>query len=173
MRPETGVSDAERGRSGPLLWQEDERDEGPEASTPSGSDMHIRSGLSDGGEGYFPVPVWLHESSKSFHWKWVPLRARKVARAVAAWSKGPDPPQIQRITPFFPFIQEAPAYMIERYLPKILHKAGLLAIFYFCWLLTFTLVLDHSAKAGNISGYGKPQSIWCGASFWYVSCMAR
>lgn len=169
MGPKTHDYDAENGA---LLeeqpsWQYEHRDEGPEASIPPGrSDMRMQSGSSDTGDSQPPLPVWLRESSKSFTWRWVPVRVRQVARAVVAWSKGPDPPQIQKITPFFPWIQEAPARFIENHLPKRRHKAALLAFFYFCWLLTFNLVLNHSAQAGNIEGYGKPQPIWCGASFW-------
>lgn len=168
MGPENHNDDAENGA---LLdeqpsWQYEDREDGPEASTPGGSDMHMQSGSSDAGDGQFPLPVWLRESSKSFHWRWVPVRVRQAARAVVAWSKGPDPPQIQKIMPFFPWIQEAPARFLDDHLPKRRHKAALLAFFYFCWLLTFTLVLNHSAQAGDIEGYGKPQPIWCGASFW-------
>ena len=140
--------------------------DGPEASTPGSSDMDIRSESQEAEQRQYPLPVWLRESSKSFHWRWVPVPIRQTARAIVAWVKGPDPPQIQKIRPFFPFIQEAPAKFIDRHFPKRRHKAGLLAVFYFCWLLTFTLVLNHSAQAGNIKGYGKPQPIWCGASFW-------
>ena len=168
MGPETENGDTENGA---LLdehssWQYEHRNDGPEPSTPGGSEMYIQSGSSDAGDIPFPLPVWLRESSKSFHWRWVPVGVRQAARAVVAWSKGPDPPKIQKITPFFPWIQEAPATYIKRYLPKRRHKAALLAFFYFCWLLTFILVLKHSTQAGNIEGYGKPQPIWCGASFW-------
>lgn len=168
MGPENHNDDAE---TGALLdeqtsWQYEDRDDGPEASTPGGSDMHLQLGSSDAGDSQFPLPVWLRESSKSFHWRWVPVCVRQAARAVVAWSKGPDPPQIQKITPFFPWIQETPARFIDKHLPKRRHKAALLGFFYFCWLLTFILVLNHSAQAGNIEGYGKPQPIWCGASFW-------
>lgn len=168
MGPETHDSDSVNGA---LLderhsWQCEDRGCGPEASTPGGSDMHLQSGSSDAGDGEFPLPIWLHESSKSFHWRWVPLRLRQTARAIVAWSRGPDLPQIQKIPPLFPWIQEAPVRFIDSHLPKRRHKAALLAFFYFCWLLTFILVLNHSAHAGNIVGYGKPQPIWCGASFW-------
>ena len=168
MGPENHNHDAENGAlidENPS-WQYEDRDYGPEASTPGGSDMHMQSGSSDAGDGQSPLPVWLRESSKSFLWGWVPVPVRRTARAVVAWSKGPDPPQIQKITPLFPLIQEAPVRLIDQYLPKRKHKAALLAFFYFCWLLTFILVLNHSAQAGNIEGYGQPQPIWCGASFW-------
>lgn len=147
-----------------------EQDGGPEPST-SASSLQVQSeSASHSGEnGRVVQPVWLRESSKSFHWRWLPLRIRKAARMVAAWTKGPDPPQMQKIYPFFPSIQEAPARMIDRYLPEKRHKAGLFAAFYLCWILTFSLVLHRSAYAGNIKGYGQPARVWCGASFWFVN----
>ncbi|KAL9629157.1 MAG: hypothetical protein Q9204_005437 [Flavoplaca sp. TL-2023a] len=148
-----------------------ERDGGPEASTSGSSTLQIRSragstDLDDTHHPDGPIPVWLRESSKSFHWKWVPYPLRQFARTVVWWTEGPDPPQMQKITPFFPTIQETPVRFIARYFPRPMHKAALLALFIFCWLLTFSLVLHHSASAGNIKGYGKPQPIWCGASYW-------
>ena len=150
---------------GPSQW---EQDDGPEPSTAGSSTLHVRSraGSSDLDDADRPLPVWLRESSKSFRWNWVPYRLRHSARAVMVWTKGPDPAQRQIITPFFPAIQEAPVKLIARYCPRPIHKAGLLTLFLFCWLLTFSLVLHHSASAGNIKGYGKPQAIWCGASYW-------
>ena len=168
MGPWEDNSDAENGvphDQGPP-WENRAQYDGPEASTPGSSDMDIRSESQEAEQHQYPLPVWLRESSKSFHWRWVPVPIRQTARAIVAWVKGPDPPQTQKITPFFPVIQEAPAKFIDRRFPKRRHKAGLLAFFYFCWLLTFTLVLNHSAQAGNIKGYGKPQPIWCGANFW-------
>ena len=171
MGPEGLNRDAEHGTlpSERSYWH-NEDDQGPEASTPGSSEMVVRSRSSSPFEESrnLPLPVWLRESSKTFHWRWVPVWARQATRAVVAWSKGPDPPQIQKITPFFPSVQEAPAKFIDKRLPKRRHKAALLAFFYFCWLLTFILVLNHSAKAGNIEGYGQPQSIWCGATFWNI-----
>ena len=164
MGPEHRTEDPEEGRHQRAPF-EDEQDDGPQASTPGSSLMHVDSD-EEGEDRQGPIPVWLRESSKSFHWRWVPLPIRRAARAVAEWSKGPDPPQIQKITPWFASIQEALPDTINRYLPKRRHKAALLAFFYFCWLLTFTLVLNKSAQAGEIKGYGNPQSIWCGANFW-------
>ncbi|KAI4271114.1 MAG: hypothetical protein L6R35_006565, partial [Caloplaca aegaea] len=151
-------------RDAPSQW---ERDGVPEPSTSASSTLDVRSrASSDSGHAYGPIPVWLQESSKSFHWRWVPYQVRHFARAIVSWTRGPDPPQIQKITPFFPSIQEAPVRLITKYFPQKIHKAGLLVLVFFFWLLTFSLVLHHSASAGNIKGYGKPQPIWCGASYW-------
>lgn len=141
-------------------------DDVPEASASSSPQIHVRSGSPDVENGRLPLPVWMRESSKSFHWRWVPSRIRHAARLIIDWTNGPDPPQIQKITPFFPRIQEAPVKWIEKHLPRKRQKAALLAFFYFCWFLTFSLVLVRSNSAGNIKGYGKPEPIWCGANFW-------
>lgn len=141
-------------------------DDMPEASAASSPEIHVRSGSPDLENGRLPLPVWMRESSKSFHSRWVPYRIRQAARSIADWTKGPDPPQIQKITPFFPAIQEAPVRYIEKYLPRKRQKAALLAFFYIGWLLTFSLVLVRSNSASNIKGYGKPDPVWCGANFW-------
>lgn len=162
-----------RGRDARLWNHQDDRslldtdsDQAPEPSSASSTPMHMRSDSPVSQNGHGPLPLWLRESSKSFQRRWIPLPLRKAARSIAAWSKGPEPPQIQKITPFFPAVQEAPARFIGRYFPRTIHKAGLLGFYYFCWLLTFSLVLNHSATAGYIKGYGKPSPIWCGASYW-------
>ena len=144
-------------------YQDD--DQGPEPSAASSPRMHVHSESSNT-DNRIQIPVWLRESSETFHWKWVPLPLRRAARVVGAWTKGPDPPQIQKIRPFLPEIQEAPAKFIDRVLPRTSHKLVLLAFFHLCWILTFTLVLHRSASAGNIKGYGAPNPIWCGANFW-------
>jgi hypothetical protein len=149
-----------------LDQQEPWQDEGLEASTSNSADLHIDFPSPDIESGRFPIPVWMRESSKGFHWKWVPLPIRQSFRSFAAWSKGPNPPQIQSIEPFFPFIQEAPLKLVDRFLPTKKHKAAALAVFYGAWILTFTLILHYSSQSGNIEGYGQPSPIWCGASFW-------
>ena len=161
-RDDPEYADSSNGQS---PWHHDE-DEGPEASASESSDLHIRSDSWDSDDGQQSLPVWLRESSKNFHFRWVPLPIRKAARVTVAWCKGPNPPQMQAISPWFPEIQQAPAKLIDRYLPKRKHKAALLVFFYFAWFLIFSLVLGHSATDGYIAGYGKPQSIWCGASYW-------
>ena len=145
-------------------WRDDQ-DDGPQASTPGSSDMHIQSD-SDEERGQIQLPVWLRESSKSFRWGWVPVRIRHWARFVAKWSKGPNPPEVQKITPWFAPVQEHLPNLIDRKFPRRIHKAALLTFFYFSWVLPFTLILHHSSQAGVIEVYGKPETIWCGASFW-------
>lgn len=148
--------------------------DGPEPSITESNDLHIRSPTPDDGEnGYLPLPVWMRESSKSFRWKWMPLPFRKLARSVGhyasaanRWSHGPEEAQIQKIEPWFPLVQEAPLWLVERFLYKRLYKVAALLLFYAAWLLTFCLIIRDSASSGNIEGFGVPSSIWCGANFW-------
>ncbi len=151
------------------------RDEVPEPSVADNSDLQIRSSVSssdddlENGGLNAKLPVWLRESSRSFHFRWVPLPLRKLGRFINEWSKGPRPRQKQRITPFFPWIQEAPLKFVDAFLPSFWHKAAALALIFGAWLLTFSLILRDSASSGNIEGYGKPSAIWCGQTYWYRS----
>ena len=149
--------------------------DGPEPSITESRDLHLRSPELSGDEenGYVPLPVWMRESSKSFRWRSIPLPIRKFARnvhhyasIVNRWSYGPTEAQVQRIEPLFPIVQEAPLWLVERYLPKRIHRLPALLLFYLAWLLTFCLIIRRSAFSGNIEGYGTPSSIWCGANFW-------
>ena len=147
-------------------WQDDDSSEHSDTFSVDDDQIFDISASPDVESGHFRLPVWMRESSKSFNWKWVPLPIRTASRAIASWSKGPDPPRIQKISPCFQPVQEAPLRLVDHFCPKKKHKIALLAFFYFCWILIFSLVLNHSATAGNIKGYGTPQQIWCGASFW-------
>ena len=63
-------------------------------------------------------------------------------------------------------VQEAPLWLVEKCLPRRIHKAAVLVVFHLAWILAFSLIIRDSASSGNIEGYGTPQSIWCGAHFW-------
>ena len=117
-------------------------------------------------------PVWLRESAKGFRWRWAPLPLRKAARFVARWSRGPAPPQVQRIRPRFPAVQAAPAKLVRRFLPTRVHKAVGLAALYVAWLVPFVVLVRKGAAEGNIEGWGVPTPIWCGASLWYARSLA-
>lgn len=166
MGPNDSENGFQRGLDNGQSPGTDDEDEGPAPSYTDSPLMQVRSASPETQHRRLPLPVWMRESSKSFHWKWVPLPVRNAARFVASWSKGPDPPQIQKITPIFPSVQEAPIKLVDRYLSERKHKGALLAFVLFTWTLTFSLVLHHSATSGDIKGYGRPQKIWCGASYW-------
>lgn len=113
-----------------------------------------------------PLPVWLQESYKSFHWRWVPLPLRKIGRATADWIKGPDPPHMLLLKPLFPRFQELPVQYLDHFFPKRKHKVSLLLLLYLAWFLPWFLVLLHSRQAGYIEGYGRPQTLSCSTNFW-------
>ena len=144
--------------------------DGPEPSITDSTNLHIHSSAaSDVESGRDPVlPRWLRESSgKRLNLQWLPLPIRQLGRFLNEWSKGPDPPRIQKISPWFPKIQEAPLWAVGRFLPKRRYKALALAVVHAAWLLTFSLVIRSQSQSGYIQGYGRPQSIWCGANLWY------
>lgn len=141
----------------PPLFEDDERSADPDASEALPPD-DVESGSA--------LPIWLQESSKSFRWRWVPLPLRKIGRATAAWIKGPDPPHMLLLKPFFPRLQELPVQYLDRYFPKRRHKISLLMLLYFAWFLPWFLVLLHSRSAGYIQGYGRPQTLSCATNFW-------
>ncbi|KAK7888446.1 hypothetical protein LTR67_008792 [Exophiala xenobiotica] len=128
-------------------------------------DLHIRS-ASESSAAALPLPIWLRESAATFKYKWVPLPVRKASRAVVTWVKGPVPPRILKIEPIFPKIQQAPLRLLDRYAPTRKQRLILLVGLYACWFLTWSLMLKQHSTSGFIKGYGKPQNLWCGASFW-------
>ncbi|KAI1619564.1 LCCL domain-containing protein [Exophiala viscosa] len=113
-----------------------------------------------------PIPVWLRESASSFKYRWVPLPVRKASRAVVDWVKGPLPPRVLKIEPIFPKIQQAPISLLDKYAPNRKQRIILLVTLYAAWFLTWSLMLKHHSTAGFIKGYGRPENVWCGASFW-------
>ncbi|KIX09609.1 uncharacterized protein Z518_00689 [Rhinocladiella mackenziei CBS 650.93] len=139
-------------------------DEEPDNDTDS-RDFHIRNASESSGTA-LPIPVWLRESASSFKYQWIPLPIRKTCRAVVTWIKGPVPPQVLKIEPIFPKIQQAPIRLLDKYAPKKKQRIILLVALYACWFLTWSLMLQHHSTSGFIKGYGRPQNLWCGASFW-------
>nr|POE72777.1 uncharacterized protein CFP56_30716 [Quercus suber] len=82
------------------------------------------------------------------------------------WVKGPDPPRIYSITPFFPDIQHAPLVLLDRVAPKKIHRFWLLILLYASWLLSFSLILRASSFSASIPGHGSPVRLGCGARYW-------
>jgi hypothetical protein len=96
----------------------------------------------------------------------IPPQVIRAWEATVKWTKGPQPPRPWKITPVFESIQIIPLQLLDRVCPKRMHKIGLLIFFYFCWLLTFSLVLRRSAFASEVKGFGSPVTIGCRARFW-------
>ena len=91
---------------------------------------------------------------------------RKGWVATIKWLRGPQPPRIWHIEPFFPEFQTYHLKLLERYAPKKKHKFWLLVGFYLLWLFFFSIMLWRSAFAGDIRGYGKPAVLNCATKLW-------
>lgn len=98
--------------------------------------------------------------------KYIPTRLQRAWRSTVIWVKGPQPPRPWRIRPLFPSIQIAPVQFLNNYFPKRKHKISLLIFFYFCWFLSFSLVLHRSAFSADIPGYGSPVRFRCNDRLW-------
>ena len=161
MAPRQGSENAPRLEVPPLT-----DDEATDVESQNGN-LHVRSdSQSSETDNPLPIPVWMRESAKSFRYKWIPVPIRQGSRSILKWIKGPCPSRQLRIQPFYPKIQEAPVKLLDKFMPKRRHKIFLLILLYFCWFLTWSLMLRHNRAGGHIKGYGKPQNLWCGASFW-------
>ncbi len=112
------------------------------------------------------APRFIHDARPSRYCSFLPPTPRRWANAAIDWTAGPEPPQRQHITPWFPWIQEWPIRVLNRHAPKRRIKLLLLAAFYFIWILTFTLVYKKSLNSGEVAGYGVPSDITCGATYW-------
>lgn len=113
-----------------------------------------------------PTPRFIQDEHTYRNLKWVPVPVRRVSRAAIKWIKGPNPPHIHKIKPFFPRIQEAPLRLIDRYIPKRKHRVIVLIIYYFLWAMTFALVLRQGKISTQIEGFGEPLSLGCTSRYW-------
>lgn len=112
-----------------------------------------------------PTPRFIQDESSWKRWKWVPYPVRRSANWVVKWSHGPKDPQPYRIKPFFPAVQEYPLYTIERFLPKLKHRVWLVLFYLSIWIVTFALVKRRDTIASEIEGWGTPQTIGCGVTY--------
>jgi hypothetical protein len=102
------------------------------------------------------------------HWQKPPFFSPQVMRAWSAtkkWVIGPQPPRPWRVVGIFEEYQTIPVQVIDQLCPKKKQKIGLLGLFYFVWLLTFSLVLKKSAFAAKVDGVS-PINIGCLSRFW-------
>lgn len=114
-----------------------------------------------------PTPRFMQDQSTYKYMKWVPLPVRRVSKALVKWAKGPAAPRNHTIKPLFPNIQEAPIRLLDHFVPKRRHRIVLLITFYFCWILTFAMVMQRGTVATEIEGWGTPANIGCGNTYWW------
>ena len=112
------------------------------------------------------TPRFLQDERLKKPWRWIPYPVRRVWKKVVRWSHGPPNPQPYRIKPLLPVIQEYPLYLLERFLPGRRRRFWLLFFYYAIWLITFVLVKRQGTLATEIQGWGEPESIGCGTTYW-------
>lgn len=115
------------------------------------------------------TPRFLQDEGSWKGWTWVPTPCRRIGGRIVKWAKGPDPPQIQRIQPILPTIQELPMRLLDKFVPKTKDRIILLLVFYMSWITTFGLVLRQSTFASQVADYGVPVNLGCGNTFWFAA----
>ncbi|KAK4154586.1 hypothetical protein C8A00DRAFT_42654 [Chaetomidium leptoderma] len=113
-----------------------------------------------------PTPRFIQDEGSWKRFKWVPYPVRRVIKATAKWARGPPNPHRYRIDPLFPRVQHAPIMLLDRYLPRKLHRAFAVVAFLGIWLLTFALVMREGLTAAEIPEWGTPSQIGCGSTYW-------
>ena len=143
---------------------ENSRDESP-ARQPRTSTV-ARDDTSSSNDSRPSTPRWYQNNSTPPHMKWIPAPLRRVGGVIIRWVHGPEPPQIHKVRPFFPRIQEFPLRLVDRWLPKRRHKILALLIYYLIWATTFSLVYREGKRTTAIEGFGKPFNIGCTSRYW-------
>lgn len=146
------------------IWVDEHPDDPIDERTRLQTDSLPLDNLSD--DSSPPTPRFIQDERAYKSMRWVPVPIRRVSRAIATWSRGPDPPHRYTITPIFPTIQTAPLRVLDQFVPKIRHRILLLVTFYLFWVLTFAMVFQKSTFATEIEGYGSPSEIGCGTTYW-------
>ncbi|KAF5631467.1 LCCL domain protein [Fusarium sp. NRRL 52700] len=112
------------------------------------------------------TPRFIQDETTWKRWNWVPYPIRRASKWVAKWAHGPVNPQPFRIKPLFPAVQEYPLVLVERFIPSLKHRFWLVFCYLSIWVVTFALVKRRDTIASEIQGWGTPQTIGCGVSYW-------
>lgn len=113
-----------------------------------------------------PTPRFIQDEGTWKRWRWVPYSMRRVSKSISKWVRGPVNPQPYRIKPFFPVVQEYPLWLVDRFLPVLKHRVWLMSFYFSIWFVTFALVKRKGTIATEIAGWGEPQIIGCGVTYW-------
>ena len=113
-----------------------------------------------------PTPRFVQDEHAWKRWKWVPYPARRFVKAVGRWALGPVNAQPYRIKPLLPAVQEYPLWLVDRFLPTAKRRAWVLFLYFSIWIITFVLVKRQGTLVTDIPGWGEPQDIGCGATYW-------
>lgn len=147
-------------------------DNGPSISTTDHPDAPIddaagqRRQLEVEDDSSTSTPRFMQDERSKKRWKWVPYPVQRFCKKAALWAKGPENPRDWKIKPLFPRVQEFPLALVDRFLPKYKQRLGVVCFYIAIWIVTFALVKRQETFAGEIPGWGTPQEIGCGATFW-------
>jgi hypothetical protein len=114
-----------------------------------------------------PTPRFIQDEGSWKRFKWVPYPVRRVIKATAKWARGPSSPHRYRIDPLFPRVQHAPIVVLDKYLPRKLHRGFAVFAFFAIWLLTFALIKREGQMTAKIPEWDvAPTMIGCGSTYW-------
>ena len=113
-----------------------------------------------------PTPRFIQDEGPWKRWKWVPYPVRRASVAAVRWARGPPAPRDHKIEPFLPMVQHAPLWLLDRFLPRCRHRVWLVAAYFAIWIVTFALVMRRGFLSPEIEGWGKPDDIGCGNTYW-------
>ncbi|KAJ5947405.1 hypothetical protein N7466_000420 [Penicillium verhagenii] len=83
-----------------------------------------------------------------------------------AWLRGPSPPHVYHINPWFPRWHAAPTRLIDRLVPRMGAKIGLLFLGLVFWIVVFFSSLKASVAGQEVLGYGQPVKLSCNHRLW-------
>ncbi|KAJ5709136.1 hypothetical protein N7493_010470 [Penicillium malachiteum] len=83
-----------------------------------------------------------------------------------AWCRGPTPPHVYHINPWFPKWQAAPVNLVDRLVPRMGAKIALLFLGLLFWVIVFFSSLRASVAGQEVSGYGQPVKLSCNQRLW-------
>ncbi|KAJ5524746.1 hypothetical protein N7494_011396 [Penicillium frequentans] len=84
----------------------------------------------------------------------------------SAWLRGPTPPHVYHINPWFPRWQAAPTRLIDRFVPRMGAKIALLLLGLVFWIAVFFSSLKASVADQEVLGYGQPVKLSCHSRLW-------
>ncbi|KAK4203274.1 hypothetical protein QBC40DRAFT_346373 [Triangularia verruculosa] len=113
-----------------------------------------------------PTPRFIQDENSWKRFKWVPYPVRRWIKAGVKWTEGPPVPRRFRIKPLFPQVQQFPIVLLDKYLPKKLHRAALVLVLYAVWILAFAFTLKNGQSVSEIAEWGRLVKIGCGSTYW-------
>ncbi|KAF1945497.1 hypothetical protein EJ02DRAFT_509466 [Clathrospora elynae] len=93
-----------------------------------------------------------------------PAPVARWSRKGVSWIRGPEPPSVHRITPFFERWQTLPVRLLAR-LPQWL-RICIFGIACILWVVVFAVILSDYSLPSNIGGFGAPVKLSCVNNLW-------